>query len=51
MPRRTRVLGFSVPPGIAEEYGRLAKRERRRKQRRVRSLRGQRSIGGGRRRG
>lgn len=31
MPRRTRVLGFSVSPEIADEYERLAKRERRSK--------------------
>lgn len=31
MPRRTRVLGFSVPPEIADEYELLAKRERRSK--------------------
>jgi metal-responsive CopG/Arc/MetJ family transcriptional regulator len=31
MARRTRVLGFSVPPELAEEYERLAKRERRSK--------------------
>lgn len=31
MPRRTRVLGFSVSPEIADEYERLAKRERRTK--------------------
>ena len=31
MPRRTRVLGFSVPPEIADEYEQLAKRERRSK--------------------
>jgi len=31
MARKTRVLGFSVPPEVAEEYERLAKRERRSK--------------------
>ena len=31
MPRRTRVLGFTVSPEIADEYERLAKRERRSK--------------------
>ena len=31
MARKTRVLGFSVPPEVAEEYERLAKRERRTK--------------------
>ena len=31
MPRRTRVLGFSVSPEIADEYERLAERERRSK--------------------
>lgn len=31
MARTTRVLGFSVPPEVAEEYERLAKRERRSK--------------------
>lgn len=31
MARKTRVLGFSVPPQVAEEYERLAKRERRSK--------------------
>ncbi|HXJ77632.1 MAG TPA: ribbon-helix-helix protein, CopG family [Candidatus Methylomirabilis sp.] len=31
MARRTRVLGFSVSPEIADEYERLAKRERRSK--------------------
>jgi len=29
--RRTRVLGFSVPPVLAQEYERLAKREGRSK--------------------
>ena len=29
MARKTRVLGFSVPPQVAEEYEQLAKRERR----------------------
>lgn len=31
MARRTRVLGFSVPPEVAEEYEELARRERRSK--------------------
>ena len=31
MPRRTRVVGFSVSPEIADEYEQLAKRERRSK--------------------
>ena len=31
MARRTRVLGFSVPPALAQEYERLAKREGRSK--------------------
>ena len=31
MPRRTKVLGFSVSPEIADEYERLAKHERRSK--------------------
>lgn len=31
MARRTRILGFSVPPEVAEEYERLAKREGRSK--------------------
>lgn len=31
MARRTRVLGFSVPPDVAIEYERLAERERRSK--------------------
>jgi predicted transcriptional regulator len=31
MARKTRVLGFSVPPEVAEEYERLAQRERRSK--------------------
>jgi len=31
MPRRTRVVGFSVSPEIADEYERLAKREGRNK--------------------
>jgi len=31
MARTTRVLGFSVPPEVAEEYERLAERERRSK--------------------
>jgi hypothetical protein len=31
MPRRTRVLGFSVSPEIADEYERLARREGRSK--------------------
>ena len=31
MARRTRVLGFSVPPELAQEYERLAKREGRSK--------------------
>lgn len=28
MGRKTRVVGFSVPPAIAEEYERLAERQR-----------------------
>jgi hypothetical protein len=28
MPRRTAVLGFSVPPNVAADYERLAKKER-----------------------
>lgn len=31
MARKTQVLGFSVPPEVAEEYERLAKGERRSK--------------------
>ena len=31
MTRTTQVLGFSVPPEVAEEYEQLAKRERRSK--------------------
>ena len=31
MARKTRVLGFSVPPDVATEYERLAERERRTK--------------------
>ncbi len=31
MARKTRVLGFSVSPEIADDYERLAKRERRSK--------------------
>lgn len=31
MARKTQVLGFSVPPEVAEEYERLAKREGRSK--------------------
>jgi len=31
MARKTRVLGFSVSPAVAEEYERLAKREGRSK--------------------
>lgn len=31
MARRTRVLGFSVPPELAEEYEKLARREGRSK--------------------
>jgi ribbon-helix-helix CopG family protein len=31
MARKTRVLGFSVPPEVAADYDRLAKRERRSK--------------------
>jgi hypothetical protein len=31
MARKTRVLGFSVPPQVAEEYERLARDERRTK--------------------
>ena len=31
MTRKTRVLGFSVPPDVATEYERLAERERRSK--------------------
>lgn len=31
MTRKTRVLGFSVPPELATEYERLAERERRTK--------------------
>ena len=31
MPRRTKVLGFSVSPQIAHEYEQLAKHERRTK--------------------
>jgi len=31
MPRRTKVLGFSVSPEIAHEYEQLAKHERRTK--------------------
>jgi predicted DNA-binding protein len=31
MARKTRVLGFSVPPEVAEEYERLAKRTGRSK--------------------
>lgn len=31
MARKTQVLGFSVPPEVAEEYERLAKSERRSK--------------------
>ena len=31
MARRTRVLGFSVPPALAQGYERLAKREGRSK--------------------
>lgn len=31
MARKTRVLGFSVPPEVAEEYERLARDERRTK--------------------
>jgi hypothetical protein len=31
MARKTRVLGFSVPPGVAAEYERLAKRTGRSK--------------------
>ena len=31
MARTTRVLGFSVPPEVAEEYARLAESERRSK--------------------
>ena len=31
MARKTRVLGFSVPPDVATEYERLAERERRSK--------------------
>jgi hypothetical protein len=31
MARKTRVLGFSVPPDVAVEYERLAERERRTK--------------------
>lgn len=31
MARKTRVIGFSVPPDVATEYERLAARERRTK--------------------
>jgi metal-responsive CopG/Arc/MetJ family transcriptional regulator len=31
MARKTRVVGFSVPPAVADEYERLAKREGRSK--------------------
>jgi predicted transcriptional regulator len=38
MPRRTKVLGLSVSPEIADEYERLAKHERRSKSELLREM-------------